>query len=215
MRYLFSSENVEHEENENLIVLIPRIVRMQEWSLENLRAMYSGSETYPSVKKVGDLQSPSANPNGQSTSPGTSQLQANGPRIRFEPQSINLKLGQTAAIAVVVENITDLFAIPLLFEYDPAILSIERVDQADFLSSGTQGIALVQRIDKERGQALVSLSRPPNAVGVNGTGKLLSIIVRAIGAGSSKLSIVQVNPRDSRQKQIAVQAEQASLDIEQ
>jgi general secretion pathway protein D len=226
MRYLFSSENVEHQENENLIVLIPRIVRMQEWSLENLRAMYSGSETYPTVKKVGDLQSPPANPNGQSASPGagpasslaspgTSQLQANGPRIRFEPRSINLKLGQTAAIGVVVENITDLFAIPLLFEYDPAVLSIERVDQADFLSSGTQGIVLVQRIDKQRGQALVSLSRPPNAVGVNGTGKLLSIIVRAIGAGSSKLSIVQINPRDSRQNQIAVQAEQASLDVKQ
>jgi len=226
MRYLFSSENVEHQENENLIVLIPRIVRIQEWSLENLRAMYSGSETYPTVKKVGDLQSPPANPNGQSASPGagpasslaspgTSQLQTNGPRIRFEPRSINLKLGQTAAIGVVVENITDLFAIPLLFEYDPAVLSIERVDQADFLSSGTQGIALAQRIDKQRGQALVSLSRPPNAVGVNGTGKLLSIIVRAIGAGSSKLSIVQINPRDSRQNQIAVQVEQASLDVKQ
>jgi general secretion pathway protein D len=226
MRYLFSSENVERQENENLIVLIPRIVRMPDWSLTNLRAMYAGSETYPSVKKVVDLQSPSANPDPQPVSPDvgpvsslgsprTPQLQVNGPRIRFEPPSMKLKLGETAAIGVVVENITDLFAIPLLLEYDPAVVSIEKVDQADFFWSGSQGIALVQRIDKERGQALVYLSRPPNTAGVNGTGKLLSVVVRAIGAGSSKLSIVQMNPRDSREKQIAVQAEQASLDVKQ
>jgi general secretion pathway protein D len=224
MRYLFSSENMQHQENENLIVLIPRIVRMADWSFENLRAMYAGSETYPSVKKVMDLQSPSANPNGESVSPGavpgssdtspeTSHPQTNGPRICFEPSSMNLQLGQTGAIGVVVENITDLYAIPLLLEYDPRVLSIERVDQADFLSSGTPGIALVQRIDKQRGQTLVSLSRPPNTTGINGTGKLLSVVVRAIGEGSSRLSIVQTSPRDSRQKQIAIETQQASLDV--
>ena len=42
MRYLFSADNIEHQENEDLIVLIPRIVRMPDWSRENLRALYSG-----------------------------------------------------------------------------------------------------------------------------------------------------------------------------
>lgn len=223
MRYLFSSENVEHQENENLVVLIPRIVRMPDWSLENLRAMYAGSETYPSVKKVVDLQSPSSNLNPEPVSvvtgpvsspapPRAPRLQANGPLIRFEPPSTNLKLGQTAMIDVVVENVTDLFTIPLLLEYDPAVVSIEEVDSGDFLSSGTQA-ALVQRIDRERGQALVSLPRPPNTGGVNGTGKVLSVVVRAVGTGSSKLSIAQINARDSQEKQIAVRAEQASLDV--
>ena len=46
----FATENPEHQENEDLIVLIPRIVRMPEWTRDNLRALYSGTETFPSVR---------------------------------------------------------------------------------------------------------------------------------------------------------------------
>jgi general secretion pathway protein D len=62
LRYLFSTDNSERQENENLIVLIPRIVRTPDWSLTNLRAIYSGTDTNPGAKKITDVQSPSANP---------------------------------------------------------------------------------------------------------------------------------------------------------
>src|SRR5262249_10257274 len=62
MRYLCSSDDREQQENENLIVIIPHILRMPDWSLANLRAMCSGTETYPSAKKIKDLQSPLPNP---------------------------------------------------------------------------------------------------------------------------------------------------------
>src|SRR5215470_1035439 len=45
MRYLFSTDKSDHQQNENLIVLIPHIVRMPDWSLANLRTIYSGSES--------------------------------------------------------------------------------------------------------------------------------------------------------------------------
>jgi general secretion pathway protein D len=62
MRYLFSADKLERDENENLIVLIPHIVRMPDWSVDNLRAIYSGTETSPGAKKITDVQAPSANP---------------------------------------------------------------------------------------------------------------------------------------------------------
>jgi general secretion pathway protein D len=65
LRFLFSSDNAERQENENLIVLVPRIVRMPDWSRANLRAIYSGTETNPGAKKATDVESPSANPANQ------------------------------------------------------------------------------------------------------------------------------------------------------
>src|SRR3989454_8980417 len=62
LRYLFSDEKTDHQENEVLIVLIPRIVRMPEWTKANLRPVYSGSETNVQVKRERDIRAPAARP---------------------------------------------------------------------------------------------------------------------------------------------------------
>src|SRR5882762_8943498 len=64
LRYLFSDEKTDHQENEVLIVLIPRIVRMPEWTRANLRSTYSGSETNVQVKRETDIRAPSSQPSG-------------------------------------------------------------------------------------------------------------------------------------------------------
>ena len=239
MRYLFSTDNVERQENENLIVLIPRIVRMPDWSKANLRAIYSGTETYPGVKREMDVKTPTANPNPVATppaapvqnqtapaaAPGAAQpaptstpavpeAQTNGPRIRFEPATMNLAPGQTATIGVVVENVNDLFSVPMLLQYNQAIISIEEVRHGGFLSGGTQEIALVQRVDKEHGQAIISATRQPNTPGVNGSGTLLGIVVKALAPGATNLSIVQVNAKDSQQRPIPLVTGEATLRVQ-
>src|SRR6267143_1082342 len=133
LRYLFSDEKTDHQENEVLIVLIPRIVRMPEWTKANLRSMYSGSETNVQVKRETDIRAPSAQPPtpaptpaqqsppsmtpgepGAATPAASTAAQAQAAKIRFEPQALTLKAGQTATIGVVVENVNDLFSIPML-----------------------------------------------------------------------------------------------------
>jgi len=239
MRYLFSTDNVEHQENENLIVLIPRIVRMPDWTRANLRAIYSGTETYPGVKREMNVKTPTANPNPVATpatqpeqnpvapgaippatqpaptnTPAVPQAQTGGPRIRFEPATLNLAPGQTATIGVVVENVSDLFSVPMLLQYNQAIISIEEVRHGGFLSGGTQEIALVQRVDKEHGQAIISATRQPNTPGVNGTGTLLGVVVKALAPGTTNLSIVQVNAKDSQQRPIPLVSSEATLRVQ-
>jgi general secretion pathway protein D len=235
MRYLFSTDNVERQENENLIVLIPRIVRMPDWTRANLRAIYSGTETNPGVKREMDVKTPTANPNptapaapaqnavapgavlpaGQPANPpAVPQAQTSGPRIRFEPATLNLAPGQTATIGVVVENVNDLFSVPMLLQYNQAIISIEEVRHGGFLSGGTQEIALVQRVDKEHGQAIISATRQPNTPGVNGSGTLLGVVVKALAPGTTNLSIVQVNAKDSQQRPIPLVTSEASLRVQ-
>src|SRR2546429_105498 len=222
LRYLFSHKKTDHLEDEVLIVLTPRIVRIPEWTKANLRPLYSGSETNVQVKRESEIRAPVQQP---ATSPQAQTNQNMGAgvptpapaaaaKIRFEPQSLSLKAGQTATIGVVVENVSDLFSIPLLLQYNPAVISVEEVQHGGFLSGGTQEIAIVHQVFKEKGQAIVSATRRPNTPGVSGSGTLIGIVVKALAPGSSNLSIVQVNAKDSQQKLIPLITSEAALQVQ-
>jgi general secretion pathway protein D len=246
MRYLFSGDDTELQENEVLIVLVPRIVRLPEWTRANLRPIYSGTDTMPATRRELDIKAPTSNPNPQMTPAGTTpagtttpavqapvapgtapaganpganpgaatQPQTSGPRMRFEPSTANLAPGQTATLGIVVENVSDLFSVPMLLQFNPAVVSIEEVRHGGFLSGGTQEIAIVQRVDKEHGQAIISATRQPNTPGVNGSGTLLGIVVKAIAPGTSNISIVQVNAKDSQQKTIPLVTSEATVRVQ-
>src|SRR6266404_3092630 len=217
LRYLFSDEKTDHQENEVLIVMTPRIVRMPEWTKANLRTMYSGSETNVQVKRESDIRAPSAQaPAPAQQSPVNPNPQAMTPSV---PGATTPATGagaqtQAARIGAVVENVNDLFSIPLLLQYNPAVISVEEVQHGGFLSGGTQEIAIVQRVDKEHGQAIISATRQPNTPGVNGSGTLIGIVIKALAPGSSNLSIVQVNAKDSQQKLIPLVTSEATLQVQ-
>ena len=229
VKYFFSDNKTDHQENEVLIVLTPRIVRMPEWTTANLRPLFSGTETNVQVKRESDIRAPSQqpqmNPNsapGAGTGPGASSPTAAAcapqagrtAKIRFEPQALSLKTGQTATLGVVVDNVNDLYSIPMLLQYNPAMISVEEVQYGGFLSGGTQEIAIVQRVDKEHGQALISAMRQPYTPGVSGSGTLIGVVIKALAPGSSNLPIVQVNAKDSQQRPIPMVTSEAIIQVQ-
>ncbi len=240
---LFSDNRVDHAEDEVLIVLTPRIVRMPDWTKLNLRPMLSGTETTVQTKRESELRSPQPEqtqpappvqqpqqqpqPQPQQQQPQASAGAAPGAaappaqaanaiaKIRFEPQTLTLKAGQTATVGVVVENVNDLFSIPLLLQYNPAVVSVEEVQHGGFLSGGgSQEISIVSQPFKDKGQYIISATRPPSTPGVNGSGTLLGLVVKALGPGSTTLSIVQVNAKDSQQKPIPLVTSEATLQVQ-
>src|SRR6266852_3331411 len=222
LRYFFSENDRSSEDDEILIILTPHIVRMPEWTRANLRPLYTGSESQVQVRREAEVRSPNTEqqapgpgavppaPGAPPTVPGST----NAAQIRFEPRSLSLKVGQKQTVGIVVENVNDLFSIPFLLQYNPAVISVEEVQHGEFLSGGTQEIAIVQRVDKERGQAIVSATRQPNTAGVSGTGTIMGIIVKGIAPGTSNLSIVQVNAKDSQQKPIPLVTGEATLQVQ-
>ena len=220
LRYFFSGENTDKAENEVLIVLIPRIVRQATITEANLRTLSSGTETNVQVHRESEMVAPRAPQPPPATTPAPAPTPTPGTdatrpaRLRFEPQAIALRPGETTTIGVVVEDVHDLFSIPMLLQYDPAVIAVDEVRNGGFLSGGTQEIAIVQRIDKERGQAIVSATRQPNTPGVNGSGTLLGIVVRGLATGTSSLSIVQVNGHDSQQKSLTLVTGEASIRVQ-
>ena len=234
-RYFFSDDRHDMENSEVLIVLIPRIVRLPDWTKKNLQSMYSGTETSVQVKHESSIRAPGTQPvvPSQPAPTGTSGIatpatvagvnpQSGAPaKLRFEPQTVNLKVGQEKVVAIAVDNVTDLFSIPLLLQYNPAVVSVEEVEFAagegghsGFLSGGTQEIAIVDHIDKEKGQAIISATRQPNTPGVTGSGTLLALKIKALTPGASNLSIVQVNAKDSQQHAIPLVTSEAAVQVQ-
>src|SRR5712671_6952444 len=57
-RYFFSGDNIDHQENEVLIVLIPHIVRLPTMSAENLRSIASGTDANAEVRLENAVMAP-------------------------------------------------------------------------------------------------------------------------------------------------------------
>jgi general secretion pathway protein D len=249
IRYLFSNDQTDRQDSEVLIMLTPHIVRLPDWTLANLRTLYSGTEQTVQIKKDSAVRAPMQEPSRtgatQAAAPGAappvtpgsppgtappsgvapsgaSAAQGGQPgKLHFEPQSISLKVGETRTIAVVVDNVNDLFSIPMLLQYNPAVMGIEEVQHAvsegqhgGFLSGGTQEIAIVSNINKEKGQAIISATRQPNTQGVSGSGTLLGIVVKGLAPGSSSLQIVQQNAKDSQQRPISLVTSEANVQVQ-
>jgi general secretion pathway protein D len=134
-------------------------------------------------------------------------------QLRFDPAAGTLRVGETVIIGLVVQDAQDLFSIPVLLQYNPAVILVEDVRQGGFLSGGTQPVAIVQRVDRERGQAIISATRMPNTPGISGTGTIFGIVVRGVAPGSSPLSVLQVNARDSQQRAIPLMTSEATLNV--
>jgi general secretion pathway protein D len=244
LRYFFSEDTVNTEDDEILIILTPHIVRMPEWTRANLRPLYTGTESQVQVRREAEVRSPNNEPQALTPQGGGNATQqvpggavppspgapATAPsalgaattlpsgtksaQIRFEPRSLSLKVGQQQTIGIVVENVNDLFSIPFLLQYNPAVVSIVEVQHGGFLSGGTQEIAIVEHDDKEHGQTIISATRQPNTAGVSGTGTIMGIVVKGIAPGASNLSIVQVNAKDSQQKPIPLVTGEAAIQVQ-
>ncbi len=233
LKYFTSDNQLQTEDEEVLIVVTPHVVRMPSITAENLRSIASGTDTNAEVRLDTEVMTPPVTPAvtpapapvpGAAAAPPQGALapatptaapapQTAAAQLGFAPANVTLKPGDTTTIGIVVQNAQDLFSVPLLLQYNPAVVSVEDVRQGDFLSGGTQPIAIVQRVDKAAGQAIVSATRMPNTPGVSGSGTLFGVVVRGVAAGTSQLSIVQVNGRDSQSRPVQFVTSEATIRV--
>ena len=60
---------------------------------------------------------------------------------------------------------------------------------------------------------MIAATRQPNTPGVSGSGTLLGVVVKALAPGTTNISIVQVNAKDSQQKPLALLTGEASIQV--
>jgi general secretion pathway protein D len=243
LKYLFSQDSKEVMDDEVLIVLTPHILRFPSIHAENLRRLAAGTDSNVRVLRQAssdgrsnDAQSKSseANPEAQhstlpssmqtlakpaqfaaaySVTPGASTTGA-GAQIRFNPERVTLRNGDSEIVGVAIESVNDLFSLPVLLKYDPAVIQITEVRDGGFLSGGTEAVAIVQRIDAQKGEVMISCTRGPHAPGVNGSGTILGLVVKGVAAGDARIQIVELNAQDSQQRSIPITSREAAIRVQ-
>ncbi len=231
LRYFFTQENTQQQNDEVLIVLTPHVVRMPNITAENLASLFTGTGEHVVVQPrpaaaredasagVPVIPPPAASapapPASAATvpAPPTQALPASEAALGFEPASVSLAPGATTTIALVVRNATDLYSIPMILHYDPKVIAVEDVRNGGFLSGGNQTIAIFHHEDPKLGQSIISVMRPPNVSGVNGNGTLVGLVVKALAPGSSPLTIEQVSAKNSAGKPITFAIGTATIQV--
>jgi len=221
-KYLFSDNSNQLQDQEVLIVLTPHIVRFPNITPEDLKSLATGSDA--NIRVYREQDEALAQPHTPAATPPPAAAPANPPnaapnaqpsaQLQFDPANVTMKQGETTTIGLQVANINDLYSIPLLIHYNPAVIEVQEIRNGGFLSGGTQEIAIVQRIDAQRGEVVVSATRQPNTPGVSGTGTLLGVVVRAVGPGTTSLQVLQVNARDSQQHTIPLVSGEGNIQVQ-
>jgi general secretion pathway protein D len=226
LRYLFSSEKKTELENEVLVALTPRIIRLPAITPMNLRPLAVGTDENVSLPRAappppetpaGPPQPPappSGAPAAAAPTPGPAAPAEGAGGIGFEPAAMTVKTGDRFSVDVLLTNVQDAFAIPLAVGYDPQVLELSDVQLGSFLGGAEQPPALVHRVDPEAGTAIISVSRAPGSAGASGTGTLVTLVFTAKAPGRSPLTINNVAPRNSQRELINLRTGVGEVEVQ-
>ena len=244
LKYLFSQTTIEHKENEIVFALIPHIVRGQELSDLNERAIDVGtanqiglrhmapaptpvSAPAPPPQPAPPAPRPQANPQesaapSQNTGAAAVSPQPAAPQsaaagnaaFTFDPPTVNAASGSTFAVNVLLAGAQNVYSVPVQITYDPNRLQIVNVSNGGFLSQDGQAVALVHRDDPTSGTLQVTATRPPGSGGISGQGSVMTLTFMARSPGQSTLAITKGGARDAAMQMIPVAAAQVVVNVQ-
>jgi general secretion pathway protein D len=160
------------------------------------------------VPPIPESTSPKSKPN--TANPASAPPHAGGVRLMLTPPAAPVAPGAIFKIPVVLGGGTDIAAVPLQIQYDPAKLSLVNVDSGDFLERDGRPVTLIHR-DDGPGMIKINASRPPGATGVSGAGVVCVLSFQAKAAGESSLAITNPTAMNSAQKQLQATGSQVSI----
>jgi len=120
--------------------------------------------------------------------------------------------GTTFQVPVVLTGGTDVSAVPLQVQYDPAKLSLVNVGDGDLLNRDGQVVQMAHR-DDGPGNITLNVSRPPGAPGVSGAGVVCVLTFQAKASGPTNLGITRGGATTSAGKPLQAQTSQATLTV--
>ena len=232
LKYLFSQTNTEHKENEIVFALIPHIIRGQELSDLNQKALQVGTASAIELRRVSRPATPAAAP-GQTPAPASPSPapmtpppanpqrslppQAAAPGAAafvFDPPTISQPAGATFAVNVLLTGAQNVYSVPLQVSYNPKILQVVNISNGGFLSQDGQAVALVHRDDDQSGALQITATRPPGSGGISGQGAVVTLTFLAKARGQSALTISKGGARDPAMQALPVAGGVATVSVQ-
>ncbi len=229
-KYLFAEEQREVNDTEIVFILIPHIVRAQEVSPSNTRAIDVGTASVISLHH--DSSQPNNGPgamnNGLPGKPGQPQpnaapaaavqpAAASAPMgsaiVSFDPATIDQAVGSTFTVNVNLAGGQNVFSVPLQITYNPRVLQVLNVSNGTLLAQDGQTVALVNRDDSLTGILQVTASRPPGTPGISGDGSVFTLTFQARAPGQSTLSINRAMLKNASMQTTPASGSQAIITV--
>ncbi len=236
LKYLFSSTNTEHRENEIVIAIVPHIVRGLELTSANDRMVDMGTSNQiylrsggkqlkvePPAPTKAPTSAPPAQPQATTTPQGgpsaNAATPANGgkpnaanPLFSFDPLNVTQAAGTTFVVNLNITGAQGVHSVPVQLAYDPKVLHLVTVSNGGFLAKDGQIVTLTNRDD---GNGLVQMAamRPAGAEGISGNGSVFAVTFQAVAPGNAVVSIARGGVRDASQQMTPVPGAQAMITV--
>jgi hypothetical protein len=135
--------------------------------------------------------------------------------VSFLPAAVQAATGATVTVSIQVDNVANLSSIsPLRIKYDPELLRLEDIAPGDLLSRAGVNPSSVKDIRNDAGEASLTVTRPPNAAAVSGSGTIAVLTFTATGNGEAPLTISEVSLKDAQNAPLAATATSLGVQIQ-
>jgi general secretion pathway protein D len=138
---------------------------------------------------------------------------AGAARVTFLPSQVDVQLGGSFSVNLMLDNGTEVFSAPMQIKFDPKILRLDDVTQGNLLSSDGQQVIFTKNILNDTGDATVNLSRFPGASGVTGSGVLVTLSFQAIARGSSTVAVPGFTVRNAQSQPVVSGTPQLAVTV--
>jgi len=213
LRYLFSTEDNNASDNEIIVVITPRIVRLPDILERDTSLALLGSSNTPKFlgspkQLIGEIPAPGTG-NGQASPPragsGSTAPSAPGSTLEAPPEATDrpaprlafvrlagpsepASRGSRFRVGVSVSNAQQVHGLSFNFRFNPDLVRLVDVQGGGFLSSDGISVALAERLENSLGRAVISMTRPPGSPGVSGSGLLMNLSFEAVGTGDGSIA---------------------------
>jgi general secretion pathway protein D len=220
---LFGSEHADKTRGELLIVLVPHIVRTPNYTAENLRGIYAGTDQVvklnyaprqgetPLVTTPAPTGGPAVPPPPPSPAPAPAPVKPAPPaalvpaaplgsaRVTFLPPMVQSSSGGMISVSLQIDNVTDLASVSTLrIKFSQAQLRLDDISPGDLLSSDGSRVSSVKDIRNDIGEATITMTRPMGLPGVAGAGSIAVLNFTALTNGQGTMAIPELKLLNSQ-----------------
>ncbi len=140
--------------------------------------------------------------------------EGSGARFVLNPATPTVAVGQKVRVDVVVQNVNQIFGVPMRIRFDQRVMKVADIEKGRFLEGDESDLIFSKNIRNEVGQAAVNISRFPGTGGVDGQGVVITLIVEGVAAGESRLRVIPTGARNGEAQPMQVESAETNVTVQ-
>jgi general secretion pathway protein D len=220
-KFLFGSYHTDKVRGDLMIALVPHIVRTPDYTAENLRGIYAGTDQVVKINYAAPPAAAAAPSNGAAGPGGAGAPPAPAPvpapakppanaapaapvsrtpaRVSFQPATIEAAPGAQVSVTLQADNAANVtWAGPLRVKYNPEVLRLDDVVAGNLLAGNGATAETIKDIRNDVGEATITIQRQSGAPSATGSGGVAVLTFTAIGPGETTVTLPEITLRDAQ-----------------